>query len=614
MGHLKAYIKFTKVFGIYSKLQMTLLILGGFVIGFMELAGLSVLFPLLNLLLMPDYMNQSGFIRALSRHTGVTDPQKMAMLVGFLIAMTFILKNIAQVLYLRYEFGVLTKWRVHINSRLYHVYMNSNYELFMRRSSSKMINLITGSVPLILNSFVHKILNLMNLALTCIVILSFVIFINWLITLLIVIIGLGLLLGYSRLFKAKSKTLGTRAQQLNGSQYALLQQSFTGYKETRTHLKEMFFSRKFSDTSEKLAKTEGRLYFLENLPPATVETVIMLLIIIVFETIILTGANIATASAQIGAIVLASLRMIPVINRTINSVLMINASRGVLDEMLEEVEKFNIEPAFFSLKKRLEYNEEEQIEALAFRDKIELAHVTYHYPESEKPALRDVNFTIRPGEFIGITGPSGGGKSTLTNILLGFLVSFEGEFTVDGVPVTTDNIRNFRKIVGFVDQQIFLMDVTIAENIAYGVDPEHIDRDKVVRSLQKAQLWDHVESLPDGIDTPIGENGKLLSGGQRQRLAIARALYKDLRLLILDEASASLDVETEYKLFAFLETLKGELAVIMIAHRLSTLQNCDRIIFMENGGIADQGNFDELYKSNHKFRNYIEYSQITINA
>jgi ABC-type multidrug transport system fused ATPase/permease subunit len=378
-------------------------------------------------------------------------------------------------------------------------------------------------------------------------------------------------------------------------------------------LKEDYFSKKFLSNSEKQAKTDGKLFFIENLPPSTVEIVTIVLLIAAFITIVLTGQNIGMAAAQAGTIVLACLRLIPVINRTIASVVMINTTAQPVEDLMNEIKLFGIKPKDFSnMGKDIEGDNESGIVSISFKDEIVLNNLSYQYEGADKPALNNIQFSIKPGEFVGITGPSGGGKSTLINILLGFLENFSGQFTVDGTSINKGNIKSLRKIIGFVDQQTFVLDDTIAKNVAFGVDEDHIDRGRVKASLEKAQLWEYVSSLPNTIDTVVGENGKLLSGGQRQRIAIARAFYRDLKILILDEASASLDVETEHKFFSYLKTLKGELAVIMIAHRLSTLKDCGKIVFIDQGRDVAASTFDELYHSNETFKKYIEFSQIKI--
>lgn len=614
MQHIKNFLKFTQTFGIYNHWHVFILVVGGVLMSGLEILGLAALFPLLNLIMIPDQIDQNVFIQHISRIFDTQGHGELIMVIGLMIAGVFVFKNVLQILYLKYEFNTLTQWRIHIVSRLYRIYMNADYELFMNRNSAQMINIITGTIRNIINNYVHKMITLLNNLLTGAVILCFVISVNWVLAMAIFMAGFLVVRLYSRVFKSASRRLGQESENLMRSQYALLQQSFSGYKETKSHLKEDYFSKKFLANSEKQAKTDGKLFFIENLPPSTVEIVTIVLLISAFITIVLTGHDIGMAAAQAGTIVLACLRLIPVINRTIASVVMINTMVQPVGDLMNEIKLFGITPKDFSnLGKDIEQNDESGIISIPFKDELLLNKVSYQYAGADKPALDDIQFSIKPGEFVGITGPSGGGKSTLINILLGFLENFSGQFTVDGIAINKSNIKSLRKIIGFVDQQTFILDDTIAKNVAFGIEVDQIDRDRVKASLEKAQLWDYVSGLPDTIDSVVGENGKLLSGGQRQRIAIARAFYRDLKILILDEASASLDVETEHKFFSYLKTLKGDLTVIMIAHRLSTLKDCGKIVFINQGRDVASGTFDELYHANETFKKYIQFSQIKIN-
>lgn len=608
--NIKNFWIFTKIFARKNRLHMFCLVLGGFVMSFLELIGISAILPLLMLIVQPEVAAQGQKIQMLRDMLGVQTPEQMTVILGLCVAGLFIGKNLFQAFYWRFEFRSLAKWRISIIGHFYDSYMRANYETFMQRNSSHMINMLTNVVPSVITNFIHPMLSLVNYLLTGAVILVYIISISWVASALIFIVGAGLMLSYSSFFKKRAIFLGEDAAAMSRQQFALLQQSFGGYKETRAHLKEFYFSKRFMKTADTLAQREEELFFLRSLPPVIVELTAMLLLLIIFLAIFYTGSDVRSTAAQIGVIVLACTRLIPMINRSIYSITAINSTKSLVAELFEEADKVkfnNAIPSAWSSEQPLQ-----EPAALPFHKVLELQDVTYTYPGKRRPALQNVTFSIKPGEFVGITGPSGGGKTTLVNILMGHLNSFEGAFTVDGVPVTQDNIHSFRQIINHVDQQIFMMDTTIAENVAFGVEPDKIDRNKVTEALEKAQLLAHVASLPNGIDTEVGEGGKLLSGGQKQRIAIARAFYRDMKILVLDEASASLDVETEHKLFLFLHSLQGEISVIMIAHRLSTLQNCDRVYFVDQGKIADVGTFESLYHSNEKFKSYIEYSQIKI--
>lgn len=507
--------------------------------------------------------------------------------------------------YLSYENHVLTNWRIHITTRLYNAFLSSEYELFMRRSSSHMINIIDQVIPQVINNFVYRFLNLINYLFTGFIILFFIVMVNWLVALLILSFGAGLAFLYIRVFKRMGHKAYQNTLGLHKIQHGLLQQAFAGYKETQSHLKENVFTRKFEDTARNLARSDGKLFFIENLPLALAETMIMVLLVSIFILVTLNGSDITLAMTQVGVIIFASLRLVPVINRSLVNMMMLNNGNRALHDLFDEMKHFRITPESLQDSSHRQEHTEAEPQPIIFKNKIIMDNVSYTYPDTARKVLNKINLTITSGEFIGITGPSGSGKSTLSGILMGFLSAYQGTFSIDNATITPANIRSIRKVSGFVDQNIFITDATIAENVAYGVFPEHIDKMRVKEALRKAHLWDFVKNLPQGMDTHVGENGKLLSGGQRQRLAIARALFRNLQILILDEASSALDVKTEREFFATLQKLKGELTVIMIAHRLSTLEECDRVIFLENGAVTAAGPLSELRQKSKAFRNYI---------
>lgn len=603
---VKDYLRFTNTFGIKRGFHTTLLISGGIVASLLELTGLSILLPLINIIMQPDYMHTNAFMRYVSSLTNITQPSHMTMLVGFSIAMVFIIKNIFMMAYLSYENRILTNWRIHITTRLYNAFLSSDYELFMRRSSGHMINILDQVIPQVVNNFAYRFINLINYLFTGLIILFFIILVNWWVALLILTFGVLLAVVYLKVFRKMAHQASQTTLGLHKIQHSLLQQAFAGYKETQSHLKENIFTRKFEDTARNLAQSDGRLFFIENLPLALAETMIMVLLVSIFVLVTLNGSDITKAMTQVGVIIFASLRLVPVINRSLVNIMMLNNGTRALRYLFEELEHFRLNASFFTKIAKPAALPDTDITPIPFTQKIVFKNLNYTYPETAHKVLHNINLTIHAGEFIGITGPSGSGKSTLSGILMGFLSTYEGSFTVDHERITPQNIRQVRKISGFVDQHIFITETSIAENVAYGISPDKIDRSHVEEALRKAQLWEFVKKLPKGMDTHVGENGKLLSGGQRQRLAIARALFRNLKILILDEASSALDIKTEREFFATLQKLKGDLTVIMIAHRLSTLEKCDRVLFLENGSITATGSLEKLSRENKAFKRYIK--------
>jgi len=230
---------------------------------------------------------------------------------------------------------------------------------------------------------------------------------------------------------------------------------------------------------------------------------------------------------------------------------------------------------------------------MAFTESVELKQITYSYPNTTKESIKDISFKIGKGESIGLIGKSGAGKTTLVDVILGLLEPTSGDLLLDGVSIY-DNFRAWRNLIGYIPQSIFLMDDTVEKNIAFGVPDDLIDRQKVAKVIKMAQLTDLIDNLPDGLRTFVGERGVRLSGGQRQRIGIARALYHDSEILVLDEATAALDNETERLVSESIQHLSGIKTLIIIAHRLSTVEHCDQIYVLEGGRLARSGSYQEI--------------------
>jgi ABC-type multidrug transport system fused ATPase/permease subunit len=278
-----------------------------------------------------------------------------------------------------------------------------------------------------------------------------------------------------------------------------------------------------------------------------------------------------------GVFIAATFRVLPSINRIIGSLQQIKYHKSTIDIIDEDLNLVGL-PVL---------NKKDRSE-IPFQHKLQLDKVSYSYPKSESSVFENLNFELNYGEVVGIIGPSGVGKSTFTNLIVGFLDTFEGDFTVDGKHIDKTNIANWRKQLGYVSQSIYLIDDSIRANIAFGEDPNEIDDLRIEAAIKKAQLYSFIQQLPQKLDTIVGERGAQLSGGQQQRIGIARALYHEPKLLILDEATSALDVNTENEVMKAVEGLKGEMTILIITHRLSTLNCCDKIFKVDQKKLTIQ--------------------------
>lgn len=590
-------------------IQIIILVIGGIVLSILELVGITSIFPLMLVMLEPEAVTQGGILGSIYTASGMQTVENFTLLLVAVIILAFALKVTFNLILLRYEFNVLNKWRIRMTEIFFNALMKTEYEKINQESSGSYVNTIVASISYVTANYIHQCINLLRTLLLAALIVSYMIYINVALFLFISITGALTIYIFVKLQRAHMRNIGTQADQLSQKMVEILQQSIAGFKETKIHQKEAFFLEKFSNISKQLSKMELALLFARSLPTILVEFIAILIILASFGVLLALEDSIEVSTVQISFIVILGLRIVPLINRSIVSLTLINSSIPVIDKILKtQTEMENqIDKNALDL-----VSDTSKIKPLPFNHKIELQKISFAYEGEETASLNEIDLEIQKSAHIGIVGPSGSGKTTLINIILGFVNNYKGTYTIDGTPIKGDAIHQMRKITSFVDQQPFLLDSDYVANIAYGQDDNEIDESRVIKCLQDVGLWAHVEKSKAGLRTQIGENGKFLSGGQRQRLVIARALYKGSKILILDEASSALDMESETMLIDLLEGLRQEITIISIAHRLSTLRKCDSVVFMEEGQIKSQGTFKELYQSNPTFKAYVDHSIIDV--
>ncbi len=357
-----------------------------------------------------------------------------------------------------------------------------------------------------------------------------------------------------------------------------MNQGLGSIKETKVLGKEAYFFLMYDAAYRKYGRANEQYYFLNAMPRFVIEALVVssLLLLIVAELGI--GRSPASIVPLLGLLALAAFRLMPSANRLINSWNTIKFYLPLLDELYEDLRVVRAR----RMRGALETVVSESAAPVRFVHEIRIGHLCFRYPESVRDVLKDVNFIIPKGSFVGIVGPSGAGKTTFVDLLLGLLKPTAGDILVDGVSIY-DNVRAWQANLAYVPQEIYLIDGTLRENIALGFTAEEIDDARVKQVLQMAELYDFVCELPEGICTNVGERGVKLSGGQRQRIGIARALYAQPEVLVLDEATSALDDATEKSITDTILKLKGKLTIIAVAHRLSTLAECDFKVCFENG-------------------------------
>jgi len=385
-----------------------------------------------------------------------------------------------------------------------------------------------------------------------------------------------------------------------------INQSFTGIRDVKLLHAQGYLNRIIRETTVRRAHFLCLSTTSIHIPRLLIETIVIIGFLGIVLILLSSEQSSANIVSTLGLFGMAALRLMPSMNRLLTSASEVRRSAAFIDQIYDAF-KPGDQQAVSVL------HEQEKTKPVPFNRNLELKEVSYTYPKADQHALKAFSLVINKGETVGFVGSSGAGKSTLMDIFLGLLEPRSGQLLIDGSDAY-ENIEGWQKNIGFVPQQVFVMDDTIRRNIAFAVDDGDISDPRIETVLKMTQLDAFVESLPDGLDTVLGEHGTRLSGGQRQRIAIARALYRDPGVLVFDEATSALDNVTEREISHAIETLSGDKTILIVAHRLSTVRKCDRIIFMKEGRIEDTGTYDQLLEKNHDFRHLAHVGNISQEA
>lgn len=469
-----------------------------------------------------------------------------------------------------------------VSGRLFKGYLYLPYSFHSMTNSAQLVRNVQGEVI----QFTYGIQSLMNLVTEMLLSIS-VAFFLFLVepkgTIIIFLILTVVSLVIYRTTKTRLAKLGKDRQHHEGECNKHLLQGLNGIKEVKILGKEEQFYSYFSKHNEARAVISARQYTIQNTPKILLEFFSVLGLVVLVLSIVFFSNSIDKLVPIIGVFGAASFRLLPSINRIVSSAQLLRFTQYAIETIHNEIVKIG----------KIAPNEKFVKGQVVFNKILEIKNMSFSYLDAAHPALSDVSFSLPVGKSLGIIGESGSGKSTLINTILGLLEPSDGDIKVDGVSVMK-NIRAWQKQIGYVPQFIYLNDDSIKSNVAFGVAPGDIDEDAVHSALTMANLDIFIQSRQDGIESVIGERGENLSGGQKQRLGIARALYTNPPLLILDEATSALDVETEKAVMESIDSLKGKRTMIVVAHRFSTLRNCDWIIKLDKGRIVSEGTPKEM--------------------
>lgn len=545
----------------------------------MEMIGIGALLPIIGVMQAPELIQTNGTLSALSAWLG--DPSSQAFFIVLLVGLLvfFVLKNLFLIYLDFFQHRYLSALQGNLSSELLKSYLRRPYAFHLQTNTAQLIRNVTSEVTSVFYYTFVPIVSLLSESLVILALFLLILVVDPKIAVLLTFFGGLLVFGFYRVFRQRMYQIGKQLQDSSGRMIQQAQEGLGGVKEIKVMGREKFFEAAFSRHVASNARALRRALVIHNFPMRFLET----LFVAIFVGMLIVMTYLSKSGELIpliGVYAAATFRLIPSLNRIMTAINRLKQGSSSLKLVVAELSNADAHPRA------------EAAEGLKFADRITVAGLHYRYPEAETEALRDVSLEIRQGEMVGFVGRSGSGKTSLVDCILGLLTPTRGKVLVDGVDIQ-QRLGGWRSQIGYIPQHIYLTDDSLRKNVALGLDEEAIDQARIWRALEAAQLADFAKELPAGLETSIGEGGVRLSGGQRQRIGIARAMYYDPPVLILDEATSALDNETEKAIVNTISGLKGSKTILVIAHRMTTIEDCDRVFVLDRGVLVDEGAFDQ---------------------
>ena len=560
------------------------------IMALIDMIGVASILPFMTVLVNPTIIETNTLLNKAfhaSKIFGVENNQEFLFALGIIVFFTFILSLVfkAVTTYAQVRFVQMRQYS--IGKRLVERYLNHPYSWFLSRHSADIGKTILSEVGVVVASGITQIIELFAKGMIVITLITLLVLTDPKLA-VIISVSLGgsylLIFLFLRLFLSR---IGKERLKSNKLRFLAISQAFGAAKEVKVGGLEQTYIKRFSDPAQSYAKTSASAQVVRQLPRFFLEAIAFGGIIIVILYLMTQTGSFGNALPIISLYVFAGYRLLPALQQIYSSMTQLTFVGPSLDKLHEDIK--NIKPS--------KIIKDESVFTLS--KNIALKNIYYNYPNASRTALKNINLNIPAKTTVGLVGATGSGKTTTADIILGLLDTKEGTLEVDGKIINNRNLRAWQRTIGYVPQHIYLADDTISANIAFGEELDRINQQSVIKSSKIANLHDFITNeLPKQYETYIGENGVRLSGGQRQRIGIARALYREPKVLILDEATSALDNETEYAVMEAVKKLGKDITIILIAHRLNTVKNCDIIFKFEKGELVNEGKFDEIINSN----------------
>jgi ATP-binding cassette, subfamily B, bacterial PglK len=572
-------------FSLRRQRQCILLLCLIFVSAFAEIISLGAVLPFLGILAAPDLVFNHSIVSDAIRDRGITSPEQLVLPLTIIFVSLALIAGMIRVLLLWVSSKLAFSIGTDLSIEIYRRTLYQPYSAHVASNSSDLLSIITSKIQTIIYGILLPLSNLINAAVLLVAVSIALVAINPLVALTVtVVFGAS----YGLISWVAFKGLQSNGQRIADEQtkvIKVLQEGLGGIRDILLDGAQQVYCNVYQKADYLLKKAQGNNIFISSSPRPVMETLAMILIAALAYGLSRQTGGINAAIPLLGAIALGAQRLLPALQQGYTSWATIVGTQASLADTLELLDQPIFQEAL-----------QPASTPLPFQKNIQFEEVRFQYTKNGPWVLNKINLTIVKGSRVGIIGATGGGKSTLMDLLMGLLMPVEGKLLVDGQIITGSQVKAWQRNIAHVPQSIYLTDASFAENIALCLAPKDINMDRLKQTARQAQIASFIESQPEGYNTLVGERGTRLSGGQRQRIGIARALYKQASMLVFDEATSALDNTTEKAVMSTIEDLSRDFTIVIIAHRLSTLQHCDTIVELESGRVKDKGTFEQLFE------------------
>jgi len=580
----KDIIKLWKYVSRKRKTQLVILFILMILSVFANIISIGSIIPFLSALTNPDLLLKQNWFIPIIKFLNIDSKNRLLFDLTILFILASIVASLINILLLWLNSRISAYIGTDLKTEIFKKTLSQSYEYHISHNSSELISLVTQKVGIVIAAGILHVLIMTTAFVNSVAIILTLIIINPMVAIsAFVLLGGGYYIAGTLSKKLIHKN-GEIIKQMQPLAVKMLQEGLGGIREILLDNNQNIFIKNYRDVAYKNELASMNNVFLGNLPKSIMEVFsISLIAILAYYMQIIKGDS--QVLPTLGALALGAQRLLPSLQQIYFSWSLINGNLPLIEEVVNQLCLDN------------DNNEDKKNSKLGFKEEIRLKNIYYKYPNSKKYVLNNLSLIIKKGQKVGFIGKTGSGKSTLVDIIMGLLYPHKGEMYIDKIKITKDNLSRWQKNIAHVPQMIFLSDASIAENIAFGIPKNEIDINRVKKAAKMACLDEFINNLPKGYDTEVGERGVQLSGGQRQRIGIARALYKQAKVIVFDEATSALDDETEKSVIDAINNLSDDLTIIMIAHRLTTLEECDLIYRLDNGKIVESGSYNKVIKN-----------------